>query len=147
MTLPKTDRDWFVWRALSLIDTWYSWGGDDPTGFDCSGLVVECGKSVGLFPRQYDNTARGIYAKLKDAGHRCPDPNYPGVLVFWGKTKKKSSIYHVEIVLDGDLAIGASGGTSRTRTRANAIRDNAYIKIRPIASRRGPRFYVDPFDD
>jgi len=41
--------------------------------------------------------------------------------------------------------IEAGGGGSKTITKADAIRDNAFIKIRPIYSRKFLWGFVDPF--
>ena len=49
-------RELFVDVLWNYLGTWYSWGGDDPEGFDCSGLVVEGLKSVGMIPRGGDAT-------------------------------------------------------------------------------------------
>jgi hypothetical protein len=43
------------------------------------------------------------------------------------------------------LAIGASGGGSATITEADAMRHNAFIKIRPAISRPGIDGYRNPF--
>jgi hypothetical protein len=53
---------------------------------------------------------------------------------------------HVEIAVNKHLAIGASGGGSKTLTEADAIRHNAFIKMRPIDSRPGPRLYANPYE-
>ncbi|GAG51579.1 unnamed protein product, partial [marine sediment metagenome] len=54
-------------------------------------------------------------------------------------------IIHVEIMLNQWQCIGASGGGSKTLTEQDAIRDNAFIKVRFAASRRGIHGYIDPF--
>ena len=66
----------------------------------------------------------------------------PGCLVFWTKSLQ---IIHVEFAITNDLCIGASGGGSRTLTWRDAIKQNAYIKIRPWKSRSGKVLIVDPF--
>jgi hypothetical protein len=43
------------------------------------------------------------------------------------------------------LSLGASGGGSRTVTVSDAIRSNAFIKLRPFRSRDGVAGFVDPF--
>ena len=50
--------------ALSYRGTPYVWGGDDPSGFDCSGFVLECLKSVGLLPERADLTADRLMKSL-----------------------------------------------------------------------------------
>jgi len=38
---PKTGRDKFINYIFHYIGTFYSWAGDDPSGFDCSGITIE----------------------------------------------------------------------------------------------------------
>ena len=120
----------------------YRWGGDDPiAGFDCSGLVIEHLKSVGILPAQGDWTAAGLAKRFEG---REVTKLRPGCLLFWFRGSK---IGHVEIVwhVVGErvLTIGAAGGGSRTQTEADAERQNAYIKVRPAR----PEWVkaVDPF--
>jgi len=117
----------------------YIWGGDNPEGFDCSGLVIECLKSVGVLPRKGDWTAEGLYQLCK------PVPNLPnsGELVFWADESGKH--IHVEIVLGGGLSIGASGGGSWALNPEEAYHKGAYIKVRPIATRGGTVHYGNPY--
>lgn len=129
-----TPKQVTITTALAYLGKPYLWGGDDPlAGFDCSGLIVECLKSSGRLPRNGDWTAAGLYEQFR----RVSGP-MEGRLVFWG-----DPINHVELCLDETFSIGASGGGSETTTRENAIRENAYIKIRPI--RPGAFGFVDPF--
>uniref|UniRef100_A0A6M3IV91 Putative cell wall hydrolase n=1 Tax=viral metagenome TaxID=1070528 RepID=A0A6M3IV91_9ZZZZ len=129
--LPTTEREMFLAIAWGYLGTFYTWGGDDPSGFDCSGLVVECAKSVGLLPRSGDYTAAGLWTRWKHL--HVPNPA-PGDVVFFGKGGR---VTHVEIcaLRAPDCAIGASGGGSQTVSRADAIKDNAFIKVRPIWGR------------
>lgn len=121
--------------AWSFLGTFYKWGGDDPSAFDCSGFAIEILKTVGIFPRGHDAKASELSKKYKPVYKP-----YKGCLVFYD-----IPIQHVEFCLDGEFAIGASGGGSNTLTPADAIRDNAYIKIRPIKRERVISGYVDPF--
>jgi D-gamma-glutamyl-meso-diaminopimelic acid endopeptidase CwlS len=122
--------------AMSYIGTYYKWGGDDPSGFDCSGFVIEVLKSVGVFPRKGDSTAAGLYERYSRASGEDL-----GNLIFYGIRV----VTHVEFCLGRGLAIGASGGGSRCTNDAMAIQLNAYIKIRPIKSRTGIIGYSNPF--
>jgi len=125
--------------AWSLHGLPYRWGGDDPmTGFDCSGLVVEILKSVGVLPRNGDWTAAGLYSRFAPLG-KVEEPD-SGCLVFWGNDRK---ITHVEYCIGNGLTIGASGGGSATTSDSAAAAQNAYVKVRPI---RDPyKYIVDPF--
>ena len=138
--------------ALSYLGTWYKWGGDDPSGTDCSGLVVSILKSVGILRRKSDYTAHGLARRFLD--YRLETPAR-GALVFYGKRVSQEEgfkilkanslnlkITHVEYMIDHIHSIGASGGGSRTLTVQDAIRDNAFVKIRPA---EGYVFIVDPF--
>ncbi len=126
--------------ARSHLGTFYSWGGDDPSGFDCSGFVIEVLKSVGLIERKIDLTADMLWQRF--INYKITEPT-PGCLAF---RQSGNKMVHVEIVIEkidrGIFTIGASGGTKKTKTREDAIRDNAFIKIRPAVNFTA---YVNPF--
>lgn len=114
--------------AMSMVGLPYRWGGDDPVeGFDCSGLVLELLKSVGVMPGSVDMTAAGLADYFKA---RKVAPKF-GALSFYGTGK----ITHVGFCLDEKLMLEAGGGTSKTLTKDDASKQNAYVRIRPIMSR------------
>lgn len=136
-------RDLSIEIAKSFLGRPYIWGGDDPLrGFDCSGLVIECLKSVGILPRDGDWTANGLMQRFKGCETKTPGA---GCLVFWGRSGNDREAIHIELCISDELSIGASGGGSRTLSEADAIVQNAYIKIRPFKSRANIIFYADPF--
>lgn len=127
--------------AMKFLGKPYFWGGDDPVqGFDCSGFVIEILKSVGKLPRKGDWTASALLQYFTDYVTENPEK---GCLVFWQNNEGK--IIHVEFCLDDTLAIGASGGGRHNDSVEEAIKKNAYIKIRPFRSRSGIAGYVNPF--
>lgn len=123
---------------MSLLHTPYIWGGDDPTGFDCSGLVIEFLQTLGILPEKYDTTADGLYRIYK--ANRIDAPKF-GTLVFFGKSDKAT---HVGIALNGDYFIEAGGGGSSTKTEKDASERNAYVRIRPIRNRTDIYNYCHP---
>jgi cell wall-associated NlpC family hydrolase len=133
-------RKFAIEYAMQFIGKFYKWGGDDPSGYDCSGLAIEVLKAVGCFERKGDTTAAGLFQMYKEISE---DYSAPGDLVFWKNSAAK--IIHVEMIVKGKLAIGASGGGSATITAADAIRQNAFIKVRPIYSRPGIGGFVNPY--
>lgn len=117
--------------ALRFVGTPYTWGGDDSIyGYDCSGFVQELLASVGMDPPG-DQTAQGLFnhfeknAKWNSYGI--------GALAFYGKSV--TQIIHVAMMLDQWRIIEAGGGGSKTLTREDAAKHNAYIRIRHIKSR------------
>jgi len=124
-------RNLFMKYAWAFVGTWYSWGGDDPSGFDCSGLLIECCQAVGLLGSG-DWRARDLCNKWAGAGCRVEKP-YRGCVVFWlDNPLPVGNAYHVEICLNDELALGAKGGGSSVTTKGVAIARNAFVKVRPI---------------
>ena len=140
--------------ALHLVGTPYLWGGDDPmSGFDCSGLCIELLKSVGSLPRAGDWTADGLMTQFGWPEVPWGSLRQPGQLVFWGGGGKASHVemvYKVYGVVDPlIITVGASGGGSATNSQQVAVRQNAYIKLRPVTQLRGGKPYIktlEPFE-
>jgi len=137
-------------KAAEYCEKWigifYLYGGDDPSGFDCNGIMHEVLQAYGVEKRGYDCTAHQLY--LNHKSKEIKKRPYPGCLVFWFK-KGTEHVQHVEMVTEviQDLIFttGASGGGKRTTTEKAAIQHNAYIKKNPI-NYRGKNYVVcDPF--
>ena len=131
-------KDSFLEYTKGFEGTFYTWGGDDPSGFDCSGLCIEGLKSVGILARKSDYTGERLRQLL--AAYEVPTP-YEGCLVFFMRDGKA---YHVEVCINKYQTVGASGGGSRTKTVQDAIKHNAFIKRRPIPQTSNLVF-IDPF--
>lgn len=125
-----TEIELFVKCAFRWVGTPYVWGGDDPSGIDCSGLVQECLKSIGKNPPGGDKTADGIYRAL--CKHRCIGLADKGSLLFFGTQDR---ITHVAIAIDKTFMIEAGGGGSKTKSEKAAWAHNAWVRVRPISSR------------
>ena len=124
----------------------YLWGGDDPVGgFDCSGLVCEYCKSMGILPRKERLTANGLYWYFQQQYPEvCSHINGAKELPPWGECgdlvfffwkpdwTTEQRISHVEICLNNYQTIGASGGGSDCIDAQVAIDKNAFIKVRPL---------------
>jgi D-gamma-glutamyl-meso-diaminopimelic acid endopeptidase CwlS len=113
--------------AWAYVGCWYRWGGDDPSGFDCSGFVVECLKSVGVLPHEGDWTAEALWRRY--SGRLVSVPRR-GDLAFW--KDKAGKIIHVELCVNDVFSIGASGGNRQICTTDEAAAANAFVKIRPL---------------
>jgi len=140
-TYPRAKR-WFLRTALSYVGTPYIWGGDDPSGFDCSGFVMECLKTAGILKEKEDHTADGLRQLFNS---KFIDKPSQGALLF--TLDRTGQATHVVICLDRHFQIGASGGTSNTIDPKAAWRDNAYVKIRPIRFNPARMKVADPFQD
>lgn len=138
MNLPRNRLETFLWVILSYHGTWYTWSGDDPSGFDCSGLSVEGLKSVGKIPRKSDYSADGLWKKFRHQVRKKWDDPMPGDLCFWFDSQGVA--VHVAVCINVDSYIGAEGGGINVTNLENAIKENAFIKIRPLSSRPGARF-------
>lgn len=120
--------------ALSYIGKPYIFGGQNGiVGFDCSGLVVELMRSCGQLGNGVDLSAQGLFDHFergKSTYISCPRF---GSLVFFGESKSK--ITHVGFCLDRYRMVEAGGGHPTTVNVEEAIKDNAFIRVRPVNMR------------
>ncbi|MEV7774418.1 C40 family peptidase [Kitasatospora sp. NPDC086791] len=100
--------------ALAQLGKPYVWGGDGPSGYDCSGLVQQAYRRAGIgLPRvaddQYAATTPISAGQLRR-----------GDLVFWSDSGRASGIHHVGIYLGGGTFVEAPrpGKTVRVSTLA-----------------------------
>lgn len=130
--------------AFSLLNKPYIWGGNTPAGYDCSGLVIEILKSIGLLPEKGDWTAHGLYSYFRTLKISESDMT-EGCLIFWDN--EHQIVNHVEYALSPTLSIGARGGSRHIKTATDALKYGAYSKIRPWKNREGRhiRALIDPF--
>jgi cell wall-associated NlpC family hydrolase len=124
--------------AVSTLWRPYVYGGDDFNGIDCSGLVLELLKAVGVWPNKEDTTANGLYNHFHR--YRVDDPCF-GALSFYGKP---GAISHVGFCLNNQMMIEAGGGDSSTKTPDDAARKNAWVRMRPIRFRSDLVGFVMP---
>ncbi|MEU9042595.1 MULTISPECIES: C40 family peptidase [unclassified Kitasatospora] len=98
--------------ALAQLGKPYVWGGNGPSGYDCSGLVQQAYRRAGIsLPRvaddQYAATTPISAGQLRR-----------GDLVFWSDSGRASGIHHVGIYLGGGTFVEAPrpGRTVRVST-------------------------------
>jgi cell wall-associated NlpC family hydrolase len=115
--------------AKTLIGSRYQWGAEGPynVGFDCSGFVLECLRSVGWWGMT-DASSQAIYETFKQKPLTTEEPRPDkGDLVFFGKDVKH--ITHIGIAINNYQYIEAGGGDSKTV-------DKGMIRIRPMSWRK-----------
>lgn len=142
-------RFWAVQYIQRWIGTPYTWGGDDFSAFDCSGLIIEVLKSVGKFYDYEDYSAHQLYRKYK---HNEVKEPFPGCLVFW--FNKQAKAVHVAMMVEKEFLVHASGGGPSVKTIKDAIEKNAYVmmrELRKVAKFRKDHYgqdykIVDPFE-
>jgi cell wall-associated NlpC family hydrolase len=122
--------------AWTFVGRWYKWGGDDPSGFDCSGLVIELLKAGGVIGESVDMSAHGLYTSTIFTSVPLPKE---GCLVFFGT---KTKVIHVGYCISDTLMIEASGGGKFVQCEEDAEYYNAFIKVRPIKRRSDIVGYV-----
>ncbi|WBP87984.1 C40 family peptidase [Kitasatospora cathayae] len=98
--------------ALAQLGKPYVWGGNGPSGYDCSGLVQQAYRRSGIsLPRVADDQ----YAATTPIG---AGQLRRGDLVFWSDSGRASGIHHVGIYLGGGKFVEAPrpGRTVRIST-------------------------------
>jgi cell wall-associated NlpC family hydrolase len=101
--------------AKSRIGTPYVYGGDEPGGFDCSGLMQWAfGKAGIALPRDSRSQWKytGDAAKGISTSHVTKDQLQRGDLVFWSSNGTPAGIYHVGMYLGGNKMINAANPQS-----------------------------------
>mgnify|MGYP003115973644 CR=1 FL=1 len=118
---------------MSCINIPYKWGGYNPIeGYDCSGFVQDALATIGLDPLG-DQTANLLYKFFSQPDNGIiKDIASFGNLLFFGNEKR---ISHVSISLSEESMIEAGGGGSKVENIQNAIKYNAFVRIRPIKNR------------
>lgn len=133
-------KEIFLKVLWSHLNRPYIWGGDDPAGFDCSGLTIEGLQAVGLFPSHGDATADGLWKRFRS--DRVDKPT-AGCLLFWFNLEGRA--IHVAVALDSEHCITADGGGSKTTSLEKAMEQNAYVKVRQINHRKIAPKIIDIF--
>ncbi|MDQ8035496.1 NlpC/P60 family protein 2 [Bordetella genomosp. 1] len=129
-TTVPTLRDRVVQAGLEAIGTPYSWGGDDPDGFDCSGLTLFVYREIaGL---ELPRTSRAQRTAGKNVARARLKP---GDLVFFA-TRGRGVTSHVGIYIgQGQFVHAPSRGS---QVRVDRL-DNTYWSKRYL----GARAYLD----
>lgn len=127
----------FLQVAFYFFGKPYIFGGKGSRGIDCSGLVVECLKTIGAMSLKGDLTAQGLYARFKEYE---VDKPVTGALAFWYNGQRRK-MTHVAICIDEEYCITADGGGRKTKTVMDAMTAQARVKIRRIDHRmKYPKF-------
>jgi len=122
--------------ALNFIGIPYIYGGNSPIeGLDCSGLVLEALRCEGHVHKE-DMTAKDLYRFLKSKNwyNVQREKVTEGDIIFFGNSL--DNISHVAIALNNYQLLEAGGGDASTISRAEAIKKNAFVRIRPISNRQ-----------
>ncbi|WP_395295313.1 C40 family peptidase [Kitasatospora hibisci] len=116
---PASDRvETAIAYALAQLGKPYVWGGNGPSGYDCSGLVQQAYRRAGIsLPRVADDQ----YAATTPIG---AGQLRRGDLLFWSDSGRASGIHHVGIYLGGNTFVEAPrpGKTVRVSTIGSGFR-------------------------
>lgn len=118
---------------LQFVNIVYLWAGKSPvTGLDCSGLVEQLLRIIGVDPPATQN-AQSFYNYFSQRPHT--NEFKTGALCFYGSSPQ--SITHIGMSFDDEEAIIESrGGTSQTINAAIAGKQDACTSIRPCNHRK-----------
>jgi murein DD-endopeptidase len=122
----------FVAACKALEGVPYRWGGKDPRGLDCSGLVTWPLRALGGADLRATHNSARMWLELDEV----VEPR-PGDLAFYGPRDAPS---HVVVCLGGphDQILGANGGGRNVLTVEQAHAARAFVKRKPT-----PRYRPD----
>ncbi|WP_329565665.1 C40 family peptidase [Kitasatospora sp. NBC_01266] len=99
--LAATGTESAIAFALAQLGKPYVWGGNGPSGYDCSGLVQQAYRRAGIdLPRVADDQYTATTPISADQLRR-------GDLLFWSDNDRVSGIHHVAIYLGDNRYIEA----------------------------------------
>ena len=103
---PVTPGDQAVQFAFQQLGKPYIWGGNGPTGYDCSGLALA----------SWSHTSGVTFARVADDQYHTAGVAVPmsdlrsGDLVFWGTSATDwTTVYHTAIYVGGNRIVEATG--------------------------------------
>lgn len=129
-------KEEYIDEMISYLKTFigirYKFGGNSPRdeGFDCSGLILEGLRSIGMWGKR-DDTARGIFTSLISSLRIMEEKPKKGCLLFFGLSRQE--ITHVALAIN-DFQMIEAGGTNNSgfvRIRAITWR-NDIVAILPL---------------
>ena len=97
--------------AVHALGTPYVWGGNGPSGYDCSGLIVAAERAAG---RSVPRTAQAQH----DMARPSLPPGRPGDLAFFGSSP--ADIGHVGLIIGSGLMIDAPHTGAVVRIESSA---------------------------
>jgi cell wall-associated NlpC family hydrolase len=124
---------------FNFIGSRYQWGaeGGFNNGFDCSGLILEGLRSVGLWGKD-DASAQMIYNHFLLNGAKIEGRLDIGCLIFFGRSVKE--ITHIGYGINNYQFIEAGGGDSKSV-------DKGMVRIRPASWRKDTVAILNLFGD
>lgn len=126
----------------AFIGIRYRYAGNNPIlGIDCSGLVCEMLRSIGMIGRE-DLSSRDLYKKFEADKLTAFNELKEGSIVFYGESIDKIS--HVAMYIGEGLILEAGGGKADTDTPEEADALNAFVRMRPLRARKDLVVAVHP---
>ncbi len=123
-----TTQENVVIYAKNYLNVKYVWGGNTPSGFDCSGFVK-------YVYQQYGVTLNRVAADQARQGTAISKANLQlGDLVFFDTNGGHNYINHVGIYIGGGMFIHASSGAGKVVTTSlnDGFYENAYMSARRV---------------
>jgi len=128
LTALDLERD-IIQRAHNLIGVPYVYGGESPSGFDCSGFIFY------LFKDHLSSWPRGTRGQAGQGEAVAKEDLRPGDITFWATGSDPRRISHVSLYLGNDSMIHALSEGSRIGIAISSM-NSRYWKPKYLFSRR-----------
>ncbi|MGO1184277.1 MAG: NlpC/P60 family protein [Micrococcaceae bacterium] len=121
-----TAINWAVNKA-NQSGTYYAWGGNGPSGYDCSGFTLGAFQAAG---KSLPRTSSGQYQAAKQ--YVPLSQLQPGDLVFWS-SNGGSSMYHVALYIGNNQIVHARN--PQMGLSVTALNYGGMVNVHPYAGR------------